>query len=579
MILLQKGNIFALPAIHYTMELASLARKAFNEVQPDCVAVEFPQTLQEQILQGASRLPDVSVAFGDTLCVMIEPCDASLEVIRSAQESGKDAYCIDLDVDNYPLFSEPLPDAYAIFHIGLEAYYQQYRKKPCALDEKRELYMARRLKELSLQYERVLFVGGMAHVESILAKIEQDSFPEQQHVLRKQKGLATLTEESCRDCLREYGWISCAYEEWRCQKEEMLDRQKLLLALYKAAQDPYQCHSGHAFPGYNLRNTMKYVRNLSLLNMRLQPVLFEVLTAAKGCVDHNYALEVWKLATDYPYRKNIDNLPELPLSIEEIWGHSKLIKFHLKQKSPKAFLQQRKNSTKARFYPPSPFSICSYPPEDIIVEEFGDFLRKKGNLLLREESAYSIPFLTSLEEGIDTRETIRHFMEKKLYVKVAGRPPGQASSVVVIFEEDDKYRWNTTWLGEHNQESDMAFYATLPQANIVGPGISRCEYGGFMMTSPPGRLMDVWRDPDYVEWKNKGELLLRSCIDYAIGPVIVYVAKTAPRSKLRTIASRYGKKICYIPIGQLSTVMLNKIRLFHVLDGHDKREIAGDYIY
>jgi hypothetical protein len=34
----------------------------------------------------------------------------------------------------------------------------------------------------------------------------------------------------------------------------------------------------------------------------------------------------------------------------------------------------------------------------------------------------------------------------------------------------------------------------------------------------------------------------------------------------------------YIPIGQLSPVSLKKIRVVHVLDSYDKREIARDYI-
>jgi hypothetical protein len=45
------------------------------------------------------------------------------------------------------------------------------------------------------------------------------------------------------------------------------------------------------------------------------------------------------------------------------------------------------------------------------------------------------------------------------------------------------------------------------------------------------------------------------------------------------MASRLGRTIIYIPIGQLSPVSLKKIRVVHVLDGHDKREIAKDYIW
>ncbi len=35
-----------------------------------------------------------------------------------------------------------------------------------------------------------------------------------------------------------------------------------------------------------------------------------------------------------------------------------------------------------------------------------------------------------------------------------------------------------TWLGEHSQESDMAFYSTPPGVDVVGPGISRMEHAG-----------------------------------------------------------------------------------------------------
>jgi hypothetical protein len=47
----------------------------------------------------------------------------------------------------------------------------------------------------------------------------------------------------------------------------------------------------------------------------------------------------------------------------------------------------------------------------------------------------------------------------------------------------------------------------------------------------------------------------------------------------RNIAARMGRIIIYIPIGQLSPVALKKIRVVHVLDGHDKRDIAKQYLW
>ncbi len=145
--------------------------------------------------------------------------------------------------------------------------------------------------------------------------------------------------------------------------------------------------------------------------------------------------------------------------------------------------------------------------------------------------------------------------------------------------QNEKYPWVASWLGEHSQESDMAFYATSLAGNIVGPGISRCEYGGFMMSYPPRRLRDIWHDPDYRECRSKAEVLLVAAIDYAVKPLVVYVAAKPPRSAIKSFAQKYGKKIVYIPIGQLSPIKINKIRIFHVLDGFRRRAEAGDYIY
>ncbi len=615
---LQKDNIYAVPIVHYNMEMAAHVKMVFEAINPDCVAVELAETMHLQLLHAASRLPDISVVCTydpdrQPVFYLSEPCDGAFEAMRSALEAQRPAFCIDLDVNNYPEIREGLPDPYAIQRIGLEAYYKAYRHSICSkgtskstLDQQRELYMARRLKELSLQYDKVLFVGGMYHVEDVLKLTTRDSFPDLQHVQRPVVEIATITEESCREVLAEPAFVSLAYEESRHLLMQYLhepsdssshlsfnfppDRQKLIYQLYKHSAVAYTENTGCEFPGYNMRNMMKFVRNYALLYDKLMPDLYQLLTSAKGCVDHNYAYEVWQLATAYPYLHNVDGLNELNLSIEDIWGHSKILRFHLREPRRKGsmFRERRKDRSKFRFQPPGPFTICSYPPEDVVVERFGQFLQKKGTQILTEEGARTLPFTTSLEDGIDTRETIRHWHERKLYIKAPGKPPGGVGSVVIIFDEDknddktlreEKYAWRTTWLGEHSQESDMAFYATPLAQNVVGPGISRCEYGGFLMSYPPRRMFDVWSDPDYQDLRTKAEVLLVAAIDYAVKPVVVYVAATPPRSQIKSFAKRFGKKIVFIPIGQLSPITLAKLRIFHVLDGHDKRDIAGEYIY
>lgn len=125
----------------------------------------------------------------------------------------------------------------------------------------------------------------------------------------------------------------------------------------------------------------------------------------------------------------------------------------------------------------------------------------------------------------------------------------------------------------------MAFYATLPTDNVVGPGICRCEYGGFVLSYPPRRMYDIWHDPDYAFARGKHEVLLLAALDYTRETHVVYAAPRPPRSMFRQLAARLGKKIVYIPLGSLSPVKLKKLRVLHILSGRDKREIANEYIW
>lgn len=605
-LLLKKGNITAVPILHHTVETAAAVCRAFKAVDPDCVAVEIAETMQEPIMKAVERLPDISVVITYTeqlspLYYLCEPCDGIFEGLRCAMEYGRAAFCIDLDVDGYPDVHERVPDPYAITIIGLEKYWYAYRRygdsRPSPLDERRELQMARRLKELSLRYERVLFVGGMAHVARVLELVERQAFPDLVPARREVAELCTLTEASCREVLPEGGYLPVAYEEARKSFLEggelpfPPDRWHHLLELYSKAALPYTTKQGIAFPGYHLRNLTHFVRNYAIVSERLSPTLFQILTAAKSCVDHNYAYEVWCLATEYPHLRNVDNRAEIDLSAEDIWGGSQKIFFHLRQKHPKSSFSQRwrreKGSHRFRLEKGTP-GFCSFQPEDVAIENFGEFLKKKGVQLVRQETERTLPFTTSLEDGIDMRETLRHWHERQLYVRVQGKPRGNVGSVVVIFDSDqggegepyqEKYPWMTTWHGEHHQESDMAFYATSYGIDVVGPGICRCSYGGFMLSYPPQRVWDVWSDPDYQECSTKAELLLTAAIDYALSPTVIYVAATPPRSLLKSYARRYGKKVVYLPIGQLSTTTLSKLKTFHVLESRERRTIADDYIF
>jgi hypothetical protein len=332
----------------------------------------------------------------------------------------------------------------------------------------------------------------------------------------------------------------------------------------------------------------RYSRNLALAGNELSASLFDMTVAARGIAGDNYAWEVWEFAGRYPPQPLESELPTVRISGEAMWRDTR--KIRLRRRLPGSKRRLRPYGLKARKKEKIPgewasqlngTSICSYPPEDLVVEDYGRYLKKKGKSLLSEERVRVEPFTTSILDGIDMRETIRKWYEGRIYVRQFQKIHGEVGSVVVIFDEDrdNRYPYMTTWLGENQNESDMAYYSTFPFDNLVGPGIGRAEYGGFLMSLPPRRMYDVWQDPEYELAESKSERLLLAAIDYSIYQYVVYVAAKPPRSIFKTIAARSGRTIIYIPIGQLSPVSVKKIRVVHVLDGYDKRGIAKDYLW
>ena len=367
------------------------------------------------------------------------------------------------------------------------------------------------------------------------------------------------------------------------------DRQVLILEAMKQAAKYYKENVNEEIKRWQMRIFMKFSQNWARLSGGLLPDLYQMIVSARSCADDNFAYEAWDILTYYPWIDHSGMYQTVDIRADEVWLNGKKItlrrKFpYLRKRLMRVPVKERKKEKRpgdwAKEYDGN--WICSYPPEDIVIEDYGTYLRKKGVSILKEENSRVMPFTTSLLDGVDIRETLRNWHEKKLYVKEETQLPGGVGSVVLIFDEDqdnNKFPWKMTWQGEHNQESDLALYSTHPANKIVGPGISRCEYGGFMMTYPPMRVWDVWSDPLYTMAQSKPEVLLMAAIEYSLEKHVVYVAAKPPRSFFKTFANRLNKSVIYIPIGKMSPVTLKKIRVFHVLSGHKVREIAGDYVW
>ena len=597
---LRHHNLLLLPILHGRLECAALVRQAFDLHQPDAVAVELPPTLETAVLQAVKRLPLLSVVHyqdsnQQTVYWPLEPTDPLVEAIRAGVTGGVPVYFIDRDMENYPRIREALPDPYALNRIGLEAYAEAYRRTSQGLtslepDRLREQAMAYYLQGLQRQYQRLLVVFGLAHYPGLLAQLGQPQAQPLARIRRPGVQVAHLAEDSSREILTEIPYLSGAYERWRQEAPgSRLDRLELLGSLVAEAAGRYHQATGETISGRQQAVLHQFARNYALVHGQLTPDFFQLVVAARGVADDDFAYEVWDLGATYPWQEAEPNLPVLRLRGEDLFLNQKKIRFQRRLRQTRKRLVPIPVRRKPREKRPGEWqekwqgqNLCSYPPEDLVVEGFGDFARKKAVNMLSEQNRRVEPFLASLLDGIDVRETIRHWPEGVLYVMEEKRAPGKIGAVVVVFDLDEgeaeKFPWRLTWLGEHSQESDMAFYATLSGEQLVGPGISRCQYGGFMLSYPPWRLYDIWQDPYFAGARSKAERLVLAALDYCLEKNVVYVAAKPPRSRWLNWANRLGKKLIYLPIGSFSPVTIKSLRTFHVLDGQLIRRWAGAYI-
>lgn len=634
-------NLFIFPVLHNNIYFTNVLPEIINYVKPSVIALEIPSWAKENYIKAIKTLPEITVLVynsrenDDKYYILIEPADVFSLATRIALKEKIKLNFIDSDTISYYEHNDPYYEEFFIEKQNYKSFFDNYKNFPFKKNEQddlREKTMAYNIQNLIDKGEKVLAITGMSHYSGIVENLNNgnnvvslfSSFkPESKLFSIHPSHLKTLLpdlpifsyffelffknenvsisqaakikfnkakfgiveglnnnfdllyEENAKklyiDCFQTQNFLSAGE----------IDRRNFLLETYKYAGEIYSARYKEEFYNWQLNNMIKFSRNISLIRKKVIPDFFTIIESAKGCVDDNYAWELMHLMEFYPFQPENSVLDQIDIS--EIMNYHSMFIRRSEKIQPKMPLKDRKKMPKKDDWSKKfkKGSICSYQPEDIIIENFADFLKQKAKAQLQSELTKSEPFTTSFFEGIDIKETIRK-SDGKIYIKKFDKIKGEIGSLVIIFDEDNlntKYNYKMTWLGEHEQESDMAFYSTQIGEDLIGPGISRCEYGGLMLSYPNRRIYDVWSDYDYQFFDKKSEKLLIAAIDYSLEKYIVFVAKNPPRSYLYNYANRLKKQVVFLPLGAFSKTTLNKLKIFHILAGHDVREIADKYIF
>ena len=175
---------------------------------------------------------------------------------------------------------------------------------------------------------------------------------------------------------------------------------------------------------------------------------------------------------------------------------------------------------------------------------------------------------------------MRHWHKREIHVKEIPPARGSIEVVVFLFEtpaDPDKYSWQATWFAEHEAESTLSFFATPFSQSLIGPGIGQALYGGAMFLFPPRQIPDIWTDRR-LALGSLEERLLAGALLHSREPHVALVSPVRPLARWRRLARHFRKQLIPIPLSRFSGQTVDRLRRFHVLNGHEVRSYAAKFI-
>ncbi len=229
----------------------------------------------------------------------------------------------------------------------------------------------------------------------------------------------------------------------------------------------------------------------------------------------------------------------------------------------------------------NPYSQCSFPPEDERIEMLRNRVCERAQAIMGQDLARTEKFTTSVKDGIDIRDTLRHWYEKEIYVRVIPPSRGKLDACLMLFDspaDPRDYPWRTTWFAEHQWESTLAFFASDFTKEMVGPGIGMGTYGGAMFLYPPTPIRDIWIDRrlDFTETLEE-RLIAAACL-HSRCRQIALMSGLPPGAGWRRLARRFKKQLVHVPLTSFSDQEVQQLRMVHVLNGSEVRSYASHFI-
>ena len=593
-----------LPVIHGSASFTRIIRDRLLSSPTDCLAVGLPPEFQTTVNEGINHLPLITLcsqkeSSGSYNYVPIDPCQPLIMGLRIASQEGIPRRYIDYSCDNYEPRKINFPDSYALRHMSYEKFCATLllsikRPKADTLHDKRARWMAYQLHQLEMDFNNITVICSILDWPWIKEAYNDRKPYDKIFSSFNNPKIYGVEKETLFFALAEFPYITYLNEVYRQQiksdKEVVVDGIKEILIKARDIFTKKHKLRFHNLTSQSFQIYLQYVRNLTLIESRLTPDLYTLITTAKQFSGDPFAIAVLEAARAYPFQVlKSTNLEPLALGIDKAID-SENNAINMKNRLSENHTEWREINLKPEpgikkqtqwKHKWNPYGQCSWPPEDDKIESFNTHVREQSKLLLSTDLARSEKFTSSTKDGLDMRETLRHWHEGDIYVKEIPPSRGRVEIVVFIFDiepNQNNYQWCQTWYAEHNEESTLCFFATNYMDDMVGPGVGRATYGGCMMIYPPRPIPDIWKDPRIHVGKTLEEKLLEAAFFHSQEKHITVVTPCLPKSNWRKLSRKYHKSIIHIPLKRFSNQTIEKVRRFHVLNGKQIRSFANHFI-
>lgn len=622
--LLQLGpRITVLPIIHGSGDCALEVRRIMLAQHFDCVAVPLPPSFQTDVEAAIEHLPAPTLVVQPETpwyrtdwrprqegedeeeeedersmsYVPIDPCQGVIAALRVAAGEHLAREFIDLETVQFQPFSDVLPDPYALKQVSLErfaaAILPSIQRPPPGQPRDRIRHMACQLRRLEQEYDSTLFVCSVLEWPWIREAFSERLRSEAAHQSVEPTAVFRADPQTLLFVLGELPFITGLYERARARLEDddnlSVDGVKELLV---AARDAYRADlkkRARRITPQTLSVLLKYIRNLCLVNRRMTPDLYDIVVASQQIAGDQFALHVAETARSYACEEPAEDLETIKTGIDQgQLPNGDVVNLISRLPGPPVCwrtcqLQRRPAPEEHHRWQTrwNPFAQCSYPPEDTRIENFRSHLFDRARAVMGADLVRTEKFTTSIKDGIDIRDTLRHWYAGEIYVKVLPPSRGNLDCAVMLFDspaDPREYPWRTTWFAEHEEESTLAFFATDFRKELVGPGIGLATYGGAMFLYPPRPVPDIWTDRRLDFTETMEERLLASACLHSECPQIALLSPLPPGPGWRQLARRFRRTFVHMPLAQFGEQALQQLRMVHVLNGRQVRSYADFFI-